>query len=119
MKTEREIKSELERLFNHRLRLRLERKLGHRCRNCVHSVETVHDLGDFGRQPCHTCSLGRARCTSGQCEMFECINTEASIRQELLDDISDPAVCGAKEPKIAALLWVLGNGDTNDKEIEA
>lgn len=25
----------------------------------------------------------------------------------MLDDIRDPAVCGAKEPKIAALLWVL------------
>jgi len=32
------------------------------------------------------------------------------IEDEMFSDISDPAICGAKEPKIAMLLWMLHNG---------
>ena len=38
---------------------------------------------------------------------FECRNTVQEIEDEMFADISDPAICGAKEPKIAMLLWVL------------
>ena len=106
MKTLSEIKKELERQFNHRLQLRMERKLKPFCRNCRNSVEVEHDLGEFGRQTCHSCKAG-CRMMEGSCDKFECRYSPDSIRQELWEDIRNPAVCGAKEPKIAALLWVL------------
>ena len=36
------------------------------------------------------------------------------IEDEMFADISDPAICGAKEPKIAMLLWVLHNSRKNE-----
>lgn len=35
----------------------------------------------------------------------------------MLDDVKDPAVCGAKEPKIASLLWVLHDDPEDENEI--
>jgi hypothetical protein len=61
-------------------------------------------LGDFG-------TMNRWECKDGKdcfnCANFICINTQEEIEKEMLEDISDPAICGAKEPKIAMLLWVL------------
>jgi hypothetical protein len=34
----------------------------------------------------------------------------------MLNDISDPAICGAKEPKIAMLMWVLHNSSANNEK---
>jgi hypothetical protein len=39
------------------------------------------------------------------------------IEDEMFTDISDPAICGAKEPKIAMLLWVL-HSNRKDKSTE-
>lgn len=51
------------------------------------------------------CGMGLDQ--EASCDRYECANTRESIEREMLNDIRDPAVCGAKEPKIAALLWVL------------
>lgn len=45
--------------------------------------------------------------TGQECKFFKPAYTHDSIVQEMLSDIRDPSICGAKEPKIAALMWVL------------
>lgn len=106
MKSRAEIKSELERQYLHRLQLRIERKMKNFCRNCKNSQKVSVDLGEFGEQSKYVCKDGLQNPES-KCEKFECIYNQTIIERELLDDIKDPSVCGAKEPKIAALLWVL------------
>ena len=104
MKSEEQVKRQLEDVYNHRLQLRLERKMKPMCRNCKFGVGREFDLGDFGTMTKWECRDGR---TCGAGCGFECRNTAKEIEDEMFADISDPAVCGAKEPKIAMLLWVL------------
>ena len=49
------------------------------------------------------------------CKLYDCKHTEESVRDCFINDISNPSVCGIKEPKIAVLLWVL-RGDKSNKE---
>ncbi len=77
------------------------------CRNCRKSRCIKVDLGEFGMQDRYVCRENLERPAGGICMRFEPVYDHAMIEKELLDDIRDPAVCGAKEPKIAALLWVL------------
>lgn len=106
MKTETEIKKELEKQYLHRLQLRIARKMKRSCRNCKFHSERELSLGIFGDHKIYSCSKQIDNNADG-CEKFDCIYNAEMIENELLDDIRDPAVCGAKEPKIAALLWVL------------
>ncbi len=96
------------------MRLRLERKLKNCCRNCARRQDKEFDLGDFGKTVWYVCGRGyEYPKDGGGCPGFECASTEEGIRDELLRDIGDPAVCGAKEPKIAALLWVLKDDEVD------
>lgn len=110
MKTEQEIKKQLEEIYNHRLSLRIERKLKPTCKNCKHGCKKMIDLGSFGLSEYWDC-------TKDNCD-FECKYTQDFIEQEMINDISDPSICGAKEPKIAALLWVLHDGKKEEEEIK-
>ena len=40
-------------------------------------------------------------------KFFSCKTTEEEVEREFLKDLSDPCVCGIKEPKLAVLIWVL------------
>ena len=107
MKSESEIKKQLEEVYEYRLKLRVDRKTKRMCRNCKHGVQREFDLGDFGtmsRWECRDCKSCNDQCG------FECRFTPEDIEHEMLDEISDPSVCGAKEPKIAMLMWVLHGG---------
>ena len=104
MKTEEEVKRQLEEVYEHRLRLRIDRRTKRMCRNCKSGVCREFDLGDFGTMTKWECKDGR---NCGEYCGFECASDADGIEKEMLCDISDPAVCGAKEPKIAMLLWVL------------
>ena len=111
MKSKAQIQKELEQLYRHRFLLRYARKTKPCCKNCKKSHVDYFDLGEFGKHEKYTCSLhdGNINC------QFECKWTEKDIEKEMLNDICNPSVCGAKEPKIAALLWVLHD----DKEEDA
>ncbi len=45
--------------------------------------------------------------TCNNCPFFSCKYTKELINLEFKKDVSDPAICGNKEPKIAVLIWVL------------
>ena len=107
MKSEGEIRRQLEEVYGHRLSIRIERYTKPCCRNCVRGVSREFDLGDFGTISKWGCRDER-KCGDG-CG-FECRWTPEQIESRMLEDISDPSVCGTKEPKIAALLWVLHKG---------
>lgn len=106
------IRKELEKQYLHRLQLRIDRKLKNCCKNCQRGTEQEFNLGEFGihtKFVCKDCFE-----TTFPCKNFKPLHTKKSVEEELLSDIRDPAVCGAKEPKIAALLWVLH--DDGDKQ---
>ncbi len=109
MKNESEIRKQLEELYARRLALRIDRKTKRGCRNCTRGICREFDLGDFGTMSRWECSDG-LRMESEQCR-FECKNTPEEIEREMLSDIADPSICGAKEQKIAMLMWVLHGGD--------
>lgn len=114
MKNEEEIKRQLEEVYEHRLRLRVDRKTKRMCRNCKLGICKEFDLGDFGTMTKWECKDGR---NCGEYCGFDCRNTVKEIEDEMFSDISDPAICGAKEPKIAMLLWVLhGKKDASEGE---
>ena len=112
MKNKKQIQKQLEQQYKHRILLRYERKLKHCCKNCKKSHVDYFDLGQFGKHEKYTCSLhdGKINC------QFECKYTEQDIEREMLNDISNPSICGAKQPKIAALLWVLHDDQQNTNE---
>ena len=113
MKTEKEIKKQLEQIYNHRLNLRMQRKLKPCCRNCKHGITQEYDLGDFGLMKKWQCKDDKKYCEN--CG-FECLYTAEEIQEQMIKDISDPAICGAKEPKIAVLLWILHNPEKTKTE---
>lgn len=105
MKEQNRIEEELEKQYLHRLQLRIDRKMKNCCKNCSHGVEKQFNLGEFGVHSKFVCKEGID--LGFPCSCFEPSNTVQGIEKELIEDIKDPAICGAKEPKIAALLWVL------------
>ncbi len=106
MKTLEEVKKELEKQFLYRLQLRKDRKMKNCCRNCKIHKDIEFDLGDFGKQIRYVCGEEHPQLKK-ECPFFICSQTEEEIEEDMLADLKDPAICGAKEPKIAALLWVL------------
>lgn len=117
MKNELEIKLKLEEIYNHRLSLRIERKTKKTCKNCKKGIENDYNLGEFGNCTKWECCLPNVDLDTENCK-FECKNSVEQIEKEMLSDISNPSICGAKEPKIAALLWVLHHNE-NNKLIES
>ncbi len=104
MKSEEEVKAQLVDVYEHRLALRIERKTKHACRNCKNGMKCEFDFGDFGVMSKWVCKDGK---TYSEGCGFSCLHTQKEIEDEMVQDISDPAICGAKEPKIAMLMWVL------------
>jgi len=117
MKSEEEVRKQLETLYERRLALRIERKTKRGCRNCVRGVCREFDLGDFGTMSRWECPDG-LRPESERCG-FQCRNTAEEIEREMLSDIADPSICGAKEQKIAMLMWVLHDGDGGSRGASA
>lgn len=118
MKTIDQVKEELGRQFEKRLKLRKDRKLKKTCRNCKIHKEIEIDLGDFGKQTRYICSE-QYDSNNQDCRFFKSLYSEEMIKNEMLNDIKDPAICGAKEPKIAALLWVLHEDDNLKKDMNS
>ena len=114
MKERSKIKEELERQYLHRLQLRLDRKLKNCCKNCKRGEEKEFNLGEFG---IHSKFICKDHMNVGfPCPYFEALHSKETVEHELLEDLKKPAIAGAKEPKIAALLWVLHDDEKTTKE---
>lgn len=114
MKTVQEIQNQLEQIYKHRFLLRLERKTKRNCRNCKRGFCKQFDLGQFGEVTQWKCK-DQKQCNEN-CG-FQCKNTPQEIQKQMIKDISDPSICGAKQPKIAILLWVLHGTKKESKKI--
>lgn len=105
MKTQQEICKQLEEIYQHRLLLRIQRKTKKTCRNCKFGVQKVYNLGQFGEISKWQCSMAGNKIHD--CNKFQCLHNEQQIQKQMIKDLSDPSICGAKEPKIAMLMWIL------------
>ena len=124
MKTEEQIKQKIEQLFQKRLEQRFEKYLSKNYRNCLYNFS--REIGGEEHFFCanvynpsvkeniiHLCE-GNENCK--QCKYYVCKHTRESVREQMIEDISSPSVCGVKEPKLAVLLWVLKEDIENVEE---
>lgn len=91
-----------------RLKLRYQQKLNKHFSNCVFST-TMNRFYVCSHKK-HFSKDNFLICTEeicSKCPLFTSKYNKQKINEEFKRDISDPAICGNKEPKIAVLLWVL------------
>lgn len=117
MKTKNEIIEELNILLEKRITQKKENMLKNACRNCTHKIDCTKEIDGF-RYPFYKCQLGFPYNYDGDCKKFECLYNEGEIIREVRREIEDPALRGAKIPKIAALMWVLQDEKDVDKTLE-
>ena len=110
MKSKEEIISEIEKIFRYRLNLRKERMKKNSCRNCARGVRS-EKLDDGVKYIVYRCSDGLPFNYEGKCSNFKCLYNDETIEGLMKKDIEDPSIRSAKEPKIAALLWVLQDSE--------
>lgn len=119
MRTNDEVKQKLEELYERRLKLRLKRCTRHSFKNCKWNkrLDVEDSNGDLDHRvglcfnPAVTGGTEVVReCGEPQaetCQEYDSNHTKESIVAQFKADISDPKICGQKEPKIAILLWFL------------
>lgn len=123
MKTEEQIKQKVEQLFDKRLEQRYEKYLNKNYRNCLYNFPkeinceehffcTNANNPDVKKEIIHLCE-GAETCQ--KCKYYSCKHSKDSIKEQMISDISDPSICGVKEPKLAVLLWVLRDCDNETK----
>lgn len=118
MRSEKEVRSQFEELYQRRLAKRREEFLGKTHRNCEHNVRLRvkgHGMCGFCR---HETVLERSpdrpfvcdeEGTAKNCPLFECRNTPESVEEDLIEILKSPSQAGEKYPKLAILKWVLMN----------
>lgn len=91
-----------------RLRMRYQQKMKKHFSNCVYSSTLnrfyiCNHKNNLKKDSFVICT--EENC--GNCNLFVSKYNKQKINEEFRKEISDPAICGNKEPKIAVLLWVL------------
>ena len=124
MKTKEQIKQKIEQLFQKRLCQRMEKYLSKHYKNCLFNISkeinsTEHCFCTNVKNPevqkeiiCLCESIEKCQ----KCKHYVCKHSKDSVEKDFISDISNPSVCGVKEPKLAVLLWVLRNGSGNIDE---
>lgn len=111
MKTKEQIEFKIEQVVQKRLKQRKDKYLSNNCKNCIHFCEKkicdneVNYCNDISFFKKNNCSI--LEDLNKDCKFFSCKTTEEEVEREFLKDLSDPCVCGIKEPKLAVLIWVL------------
>lgn len=114
MRSKNEIMQKLEEVFAHRLEIRKNKFLSKHFKNCSFSVKEVINGSDvyfcvnqevIKEKKIAVCDSENKLCS--ECNFFNCINTENSIKEQMLKEIQNLSICGIKEPKISTLMWVL------------
>jgi hypothetical protein len=116
MRTEAEIKEKFDDVFDRELRRKLTEYLTRAPINCRFNCrQRVKGNGAMGfcfnpavltklSRPVFICQDGE---TATRCPAYDCKNTEVSVKQEFLEEIKSPSICGQKYPKLAVLLWLI------------
>lgn len=123
MKTEEQIKEKIEQVFQKRLNQRIEKYLSRNNRNCLYNISKEIDGKEhlFCANPENPIvkkeiiSICETIEDCKKCEHYVCKNTKEIVERQFVEDISDPSVCGIREPKLAVLLWVLNDKNKDEK----
>ncbi|MBP5458643.1 MAG: hypothetical protein J6Y62_00500 [Clostridia bacterium] len=110
MKNEAQLIEECNREFAKRLELRKSRMLKTACRNCANKKDECFKFHGVDVL-FYKCALGLPFHHDGKCPEFKCLYTGQQIEDQMWKDIANPAVCKAKEPVLATLIWVLNGGE--------
>jgi hypothetical protein len=111
MKTKEQIKLKIEQVMSKRLKQRMDKYLSNNCKNCKYFCQKVVDFREIDY--CKNASFLKKTGdniieeTQKKCEYFSCKTTPEEIKSDFYKDLSDPSICGIKEPKLAVLIWVL------------
>lgn len=89
-------------------------------KNCVHNSRfRVKSLGKVGfcqcQQECDKTGFRLLVCDEqvpSDCCSYQCRNSEKDVDVKFDEVIRNPAMCGAKYPKLAALIWCLQEYDS-------
>jgi len=128
MRNKKEIEDCLTELYVKRLSLRFKKYLHRSHFNCIYNERCSLTNGLSGHKVgcCRNSKISQNDkifiCNDEQqavkCKYYICSNSKEDIERQFKKDISDPKICGQKEPKIAVLLWVLYDSEKIPIKIE-
>ena len=112
MKSRLEIQENFEVLCDKRLKNRYKKLLARTTKNCCYSQCYGVNDGENSVVLCQPEINDKKLfiCNDdicAKCKSFDLKKTKKEIEEEFMNDMSNPQICGQKEPKIAVLLWVL------------
>lgn len=105
------LRNHLQRYIQKRLDVRIQQKTKKHFTNCCYSnclnrFYVCSHKQNLKKQSYAICS--EQRCNDCQLYKQKYTNKDKQkITQQFYQEINDPAICGNKEPKIAALIWVV------------
>jgi hypothetical protein len=93
-------------------------------KNCVHNSRfRVKSYGKIGfcqcQKECDKNSFRLLVCDAeipSDCVSYQCRNSEKDVDEKFDEVIRNPAMCGSKFPKLAALIWCLQEYDSPDSK---
>ena len=127
MRQKEEIGKKLTELYDKRLKLRFRRYLKRSYFNCEHNSRVVVDSEFVNKVGCclnkkiqdgESITICNDDKSALSCKYYNNLNNKKNIEERFVEDISNPKICGQKEPKIAVLLWVLHNNKEFPEEKE-
>lgn len=115
MRQRKEIEKKLLDYYDKRLKLRIKKYLKRSYMNCCYNERCFVDnitnkVGCCTKKELHKddkITLCNIDSKALECKFYKNKNNRQTIEEQFIADISDPKICGQKEPKIAVLLWVL------------
>jgi len=128
MRSDKEIKQKLNEMYNKELLKKQDKFLTSGYLNCQYNKRIhVKDAGKVGfcnnekitssvQKNVFICNDDKV---VSKCTQYKCKNSKGSIEKEFKREISVPAICGQRYPKIAILMWCLhGRDEFTKDEIE-
>lgn len=116
----RYLRQHLEKYIQKRLEVRLQQKLKKHFTNCSYSnclnrFYVCSNKKNLKKDSYVICNEQRCSC----CQLYKqkyTLKDKQKIQQQFYQDINDPSICGNKQPKIAALIWVVKLFGENKKQ---
>jgi len=118
MRTNEEVKQKLNELYQKKLKLRIKKYLKRSFINCKFNERVLLEKGQFKAKIgcCNNPILNDKNkqfniCNEENkaihCKYYQCKHDKKEIEDQFIKEISEPKICGQREPKIAILMWFL------------